>query len=251
MEIVAVGLAYGFGSYLLRATPLIPFFGSTEGVKKEQKIVKGLAQRMGITEMIEVRRTPLAGLFEYSAFGAIGFPFANSILIPQKSLVQKEAKVFTYAQEIAHLERGDNLKIGIVMQLALIVIGLVAFIDYPIEVALVIGIVAAIAMEIFITRRYEEKTDEQICGILTDDEIIGGVLKLEQKRLDQRRIYLNAKEGKGTFLGDLFGRMHYNEVGDSCFDLCHQSLTKRISTLRSKIRDQEKRNECYLLMKEL
>ncbi len=239
MEIGLTAALYGTVIPLMRATPLIPYFGE-EGLEEDQQIVNDLRGRMGISKEVQVRRTPVKGIFEYAAFGAFLLPFTQSFLIPQRSEdwpLEEGAKFFIYAHEIAHLERNDVLKTTLILTITFVVVAILFSLVVLIDMALTLGLIAGIVAMIIYSRYSEKKADLRACEVATDDEIIEGALFFEQMRVEKLDSYRECKR-----LGLLIAVL-MSENGDDPYDLFHPSLSERVTYIRNTIRDPRKKYE--------
>ncbi len=236
--IAAYGAFCGLIIPVMRATPLIPSFASSEGLEGDQKIVDDLTDRMGISKKIEVRRTPVEEKFEYAAFGALALPFSQSFLVPQTHWISQEAKPLVYAHEIAHIECNHLLKFGALLAITIIAVSIIFFGMSPLEFALLAGVVAGVAALILYSQYAEKEADLRACEVLSDEEILSGVAMFEQIRIEQLETYNEAKAGRtGHYFADLVFRMTLNENGDNLLDIFHPPLSERISYMNAFVKD--------------
>ncbi len=226
---------------LMRATPLLTQFGSSEGLKKDQALVDNLRFRMKISKEIIVKQTPANGYFEFAAFGALALPFEQSFLVPQLGSedwesVPEHQRPFIYAHEIAHIEANDILKMSFIALITHIGVTVIVVFLLPIEIAYAIGGVCAFSAVVLYSRHIEKRADLRACEVLTDEEIANGILFFEGMRHEQKLIRLEAMQGNS--LRDLWDRTFIDDQGNYSMDVFHPPLTDRISYMKQSIRDQ-------------
>lgn len=234
----------------VRATPLIPNFGSTEGVEKDQALVDNLRTRMGMKEEVKVVETPYKGAFEFAAFGDTWLPFQNSILIPTKDSDFWErvgdAKPFIYAHEITHIKNSDICRITLIQVVIHSAILLTLIVVMPVGCAIVASEVVAVASLIFLSRESERRADLDACKYLTDDEIILGIEFFENYRYALKKRY-DVSSGFRNIQDWLF----LTERGNMLLDIAHPPLTERISYLTEAIRDHHTRSNVKIWLENI
>ena len=246
IDICAAGLA-SFGLMgLVRGTSIIPSYGSTEGLEKDQELVDRIRARMNFVDPVEVRATPKKGIFEFSAFGGFMSSY-STVMVPQKgdnawNFAYEATRPFIYAHELAHIEANDIWRISTVFSVTLIATAIILHsVGVILPLALITAEIVALVAVFYFSQIMEKQADLRAAENCKDEEIAAGIWFFEMSRLDNLQ-HLKDIQNEST-CSAWWDRLFYAENGDDLLDIAHPPLSERIRYLKESICDPCVRDE--------